>query len=109
MSDEERASFTNLLLLCKPHHDLVDRIEPDRYPAETLEKWKAAREGDAATEVTSLSNLTEARLPEMIESAVAAPGSRTKARRVTSGPKPFRRLGAGRTIEVSSAAVNAHA
>jgi hypothetical protein len=44
MSDEERSSFTNLLLLCKPHHDLVDRIEPDRYPAETLEKWKAARE-----------------------------------------------------------------
>jgi hypothetical protein len=28
MSDPDRASFDNLLLLCKPHHDLTDVLAP---------------------------------------------------------------------------------
>jgi hypothetical protein len=44
MSDRERASFVNLLLLCRPHHRLVDQIDPSSYSAETLREWKSARE-----------------------------------------------------------------
>ncbi len=44
MTDEERRSFKNLILLCKPHHTLVDTVVPDEYPAATLLQWKAARE-----------------------------------------------------------------
>lgn len=46
MTDAQRASFTNLVLLCSAHHKLVDRIAPDDYPPELLEQWKAKNEDD---------------------------------------------------------------
>ena len=46
MTDAQRASFTNLVLLCSAHHKLVDRIAPDDHPPELLEQWKAENEDD---------------------------------------------------------------
>jgi hypothetical protein len=44
MTDGERRSFANLILLCKSHHTLVDTVVPDQYDAATLLQWKAIRE-----------------------------------------------------------------
>ena len=73
MTDEQRRSFPNLILLCKPHHDLIDRIRADEYPAEILKRWKAEREtGDTA----ALRSLTEDRLEDLIVEAVREAGPR---------------------------------
>jgi hypothetical protein len=70
MSDKERASFDNLVLLCKPHHDLVDRVDPDRFPADVLKKWKKDREGPGIAALHGLQGLTESRLADMLEAAI---------------------------------------
>ena len=44
MTNAERASFANLILMCAPHHKLIDRISPDEYSVELLTKWKAINE-----------------------------------------------------------------
>src|SRR4051794_30247438 len=44
MTDAERAAFDNLVLMCTPHHKVVDRLEPEKYPVETLQEWKTANE-----------------------------------------------------------------
>ena len=35
-SDEERHGFSNLILLCPNHHNLIDDLEPDAHPVELL-------------------------------------------------------------------------
>jgi hypothetical protein len=74
MNDEERASFDNLVLLCKPHHDLVDRIDPGRFPADVLKTWKTDREGPGIAALRGLRGLTESRLQEMLETAIRTAG-----------------------------------
>jgi hypothetical protein len=74
MTDKERASFDNLILLCKPHHDLVDRVDPDRFPPDILRKWKTDREGPGIAALEGLQGLTEGRLEEMLEAAVRNAG-----------------------------------
>src|SRR6266851_3483611 len=55
MTVEERNSFGNLLLLCKPHHDQVDsRALEGRFPEELLISWKTAREGGYADDLLEL-------------------------------------------------------
>lgn len=71
MTDDERRSFSNLILLCKPHHDLVDKIRPDDHPVELLQRWKTEREGGASA---VLSDLNEDRLEELIIEAVRQAG-----------------------------------
>src|SRR3954453_9044568 len=46
MTDDERRSFANLILLCKPHHELVDKRHPAEYPATVLAGWKASKEAE---------------------------------------------------------------
>jgi len=71
MTDDDRRSFPNLILLCKPHHDLVDKIRPDDSPVETLEQWKLQREeGESA----ALRSITEDRLEELIIEAIRHAG-----------------------------------
>jgi len=70
MTDHERAAFTNLLLLCKPHHDLVDRIAPADYPPNILRRWKAEREGGTTGDLSSVIGLTDTQLAELIEAVV---------------------------------------
>jgi hypothetical protein len=76
MSDAERAAFENLILLCKPHHDLVDRIRPSDYPVEVLQSWKVAKEAGGLEALHGLGRLTETRLAELLEDAIRAAGSR---------------------------------
>ena len=47
MTDEERAHFRNLILLCRPHHGLVDTLRPEEFSANLLENWKRDRENSA--------------------------------------------------------------
>lgn len=72
MTDDDRRSFANLVLLCKPHHEIVDKRHPDRYPPDMLSEWKAQRETAAGIDGVSLAGVTEDRLVDLIERAVAA-------------------------------------
>jgi len=72
MTDDERRSFPNLILLCKPHHEVVDKRHPDKYPVEVLTDWKARREAEAGLDRLKLSTLTDDRLVGLIEEAVGA-------------------------------------
>ncbi|WP_049806812.1 hypothetical protein [Pseudofrankia inefficax] len=66
MSIEERNAFGNLILLCTPHHKVVDKTSPDEYPVQLLRSWKAQREAAGQTALAGLRQVTEARLEEMI-------------------------------------------
>jgi hypothetical protein len=72
MTDDERRSFPNLILLCKPHHELVDKRHPDNYPRDLLSEWKAQREAGAGIDGPALSALTEDHIIDLIEKAVAS-------------------------------------
>jgi len=76
MTDDERRSFANLILLCKPHHSIVDRLHPDDYSVEVLATWKVDRERQAGIDAEALSGLTEDRLVDLMEKAVASAGPR---------------------------------
>lgn len=75
MTDIERAAYPNLILLCVPHHKLIDRIEPAEYPTELLSKWK--RENEDEEGLKSLrSVVTETNLESLLEDVVARLGPR---------------------------------
>ena len=78
MTDPERAHFDNLLLLCKPHHDLIDSIAPTEYPEELLLGWKRDHLGDSALLAAS-AGLTAASL----EQALLAVGQGLRRREVS--------------------------
>lgn len=73
MTDTERANFDNLLLLCKPHHDVVDKLAPAEWPAAVLKEIKATREAsgtaDALRGQTFRGNDLEDMLREVIKDA----------------------------------------
>lgn len=72
MDDNERRSFSNLILLCKPHHDQVDKTDPESYPTEMLESWKTEKEAGleiGAAELTE-ENLGEALVGFAVETNV---------------------------------------
>lgn len=66
MSDHERRLWPNLILLCTPHHNVIDKIRPADYPIEKLEKWKSDREAGGLAQLKGLDDLTEDRLQDMI-------------------------------------------
>ena len=68
MSVPARNSFSNLVLLCVPHHKTVDRNEK-AYSISTLESWKATREAGGQEALKGLKDLTEGRLDEMLTTA----------------------------------------
>lgn len=72
MTDEERAAFPNLVLLCQAHHTAIDRISPEDYPVAVLEAWKQQNEPNGGLE--ALRGLTESTLEGLIEAAVAKAG-----------------------------------
>lgn len=74
MTDEERAAFANLVLLCSTHHKLVDRIRPEDFSVEVLESWKQANEPDDGIEALAASGLTDNVLDEVIEEIVTRLG-----------------------------------
>src|SRR5262249_46282718 len=66
MKDDERRAWKNLILLCTPHHMMIDKLKPDEYSIEELERWKSERETGGLTRLKGLSDLTEDRLQEML-------------------------------------------
>ena len=63
--------FSNLLLMCKVHHDLVDKKPTgDDYSAELLTKWKTQREGRLADQLDQLDWITEDKLQEFMARAI---------------------------------------
>lgn len=73
MSDDERRSFKNLLLLCKPHHEWVDKTHPERFPSDVLQAWKEERETSGVAELRGVDGLTEERLGELLREALSVP------------------------------------
>lgn len=71
MSEKERRSFSNLILLCGPHHKMIDRKGSEKiFTVEVLRKWKVDREGDYAAELEGLDNLTQEKLEYLLTDAV---------------------------------------
>lgn len=66
MTDPERASFSNLILLCKPHHDLVDKTHPELYASSDLERWKVARESKLRSALANLGVVGEDELGSLL-------------------------------------------
>jgi hypothetical protein len=73
--DEERDAFTNLLLLCLPHHNEVDDKKAGEkfYPPDTLRKWKRDHEGTNGPALAALGRIDEERLTELLLVVFAPP------------------------------------
>ena len=67
MTDEERAAFSNLLLLCTTHHKVIDGPRSAEYPAELLREWKATHE--QKIEGLPASGITADNLEQLLEAA----------------------------------------
>lgn len=72
MTDDERRAFSNLVLLCKPHHELVDKRHPERYSAELLLAWKTERERDFGIAGDELSSINVEELDELVAAAAVS-------------------------------------
>lgn len=92
MSDDERRSFSNLVLLCKPHHTLVDKTHPERFSVADLEKWKKDREGPGVEALRGLRGLTESRLADLITRATRTAMHRHTAMHESENSLLLRRL-----------------
>ncbi|MEV5620531.1 HNH endonuclease [Streptomyces bacillaris] len=64
-----RNSFGNLILLCTPHHKLVDGPRSTEFPVEVLDRWKEARESEGIDALAGLTDMTEDKLASMIQEA----------------------------------------
>lgn len=79
--DEERDAFSNLLLLCLPHHaDVDDKETGERiYPPDRLREWKAKREGSDAAALAVLGRVDEDGIGELLAEAFTPPIERLQA------------------------------
>ncbi|MFH8381292.1 hypothetical protein ACH4E7_10140 [Kitasatospora sp. NPDC018058] len=68
-SPDERNQFSNLILLCTPHHKVIDGPRSAEFPVKLLIHWKNAREADGLDALEGLGDLTKADLGEMIAEA----------------------------------------
>jgi hypothetical protein len=75
LSAPECAAFSNLLLLCLPHHTEVDdrKTGEKLYPPEVLRKWKTDHEGKNGTALAALGPIDEDSLTELLLDAFAPP------------------------------------
>jgi hypothetical protein len=78
---EERDAFTNLLLLCLPHHGEVDdkKTGERNYPPETLRKWKQDHEGNNGPALAMLGAIDEDLLTELLVDVFTPPVERLQA------------------------------
>lgn len=70
MSDDERRSWSNFILLCPPHHSMIDKIKPDKYSIQDLERWKSSRETGGLARLRGINDLTEDRLQDMLAHSI---------------------------------------
>lgn len=47
MEEDEREAYSNLIVLCRNHHQLVDGA-PDEFPADVLRQWKQKHESQSS-------------------------------------------------------------
>lgn len=66
MTDEERRSIDNLILLCQAHHNLVDKVRPDDFPVDTLRRWKSDNEDPALRSALRDASVNEANLEQLL-------------------------------------------
>ena len=72
-SDRSRLNhFENLILLCTPHHLLVDKLRVEDYGPDVLIGWKQDREGSGLMALNALGGLTEERLQEVLSDTVGS-------------------------------------
>jgi hypothetical protein len=64
------SAFRNLILLCHPHHTIVDKRRPQDFPVSTLEKWKAEREQDHEAALSQIGNVTAEGLQNVLAEAL---------------------------------------
>ena len=70
MTDEQRKSFANLILLCHPHHTTVDKLRPHDFSIPTLREWKASRETVNQEALSRLREVTPEGLQAMLTDAL---------------------------------------
>ncbi len=68
MTDRERCSFSNIVLLCGGHHAEV--TGDASVSAETLWQWKAIREGELSLQLNDLDWATQEKLEKWLDNAV---------------------------------------
>jgi hypothetical protein len=67
MTDDERRDQKNLMLLCGPHHIIVDDLkQTDYYTAELLTRWKDQREADPREALARLREVTPSGLRKIV-------------------------------------------
>jgi hypothetical protein len=70
MTKDDRNSFDNLLLLCRPHHRQVDVVAPRRYTPEVLQEWKRIAEPENREELDFLVGIDEEKLQNALSDAI---------------------------------------
>jgi hypothetical protein len=75
LSTHECAAFSNLLLLCLPHHAEVDdrKTGEKLYPPDLLRKWKTDHEGENGAALAALGPIDEESLTELLTVAFTPP------------------------------------
>lgn len=72
MTDEQRRSIDNLILLCQAHHNLVDKVRPTDFPVDDLRQWKSENEDAALRSALSDANVDEANLEQILTAIASA-------------------------------------
>jgi hypothetical protein len=78
LSNEERDSFTNLLILCFPHHSEVDdkKTGEELYPPGLLRRWKTTHEGSNGPALAALGQIDEETLTGLLLEVFTPPVKR---------------------------------
>jgi hypothetical protein len=72
MTDDERSDFRNLILLCDPHHDVVDDNKKlNIYTTEVLTRWKFQREANPREALSRLRDVTPSGLRKIVAEGLA--------------------------------------
>jgi hypothetical protein len=78
LSGEAGASFSNLLILCLPHHLEVDhrKTGEELYPVRTLTRWKTDHEGADGPALAKLGSIDEDTLTGLLTQVFSPPAER---------------------------------
>jgi hypothetical protein len=78
LSEPDCASFSNLLILCLPHHGEVDdrKTGEKLYPVETLTRWKTEHEGANGPALAALGPVDEETLARLLTQVFSPPARR---------------------------------
>lgn len=66
MTDDQRRNAENLVLMCEPHHQIVDVRQPKLYPVEILTRWKTQREAEPREALKRLREVTPSGLRKIV-------------------------------------------